>query len=212
MAKVWKSEAVLTAIGKATPAECITEARLVDLTGFDPRSIENCCMKLRRHGLLTKTDRGCHKLTPSGRAAAAEGVKLRSGPQGPRNGRVVRLGTVRDRAWHAMRIKRKFCIDDLVMLVAEGSERDIESNIGKYVHALARAGYVRQLRVREAGLSLTSNGCVRWLLLRDSGPKPPIWRVGRNTVYDPNNEEDIPLADEIERASRRRPRGEASCG
>lgn len=191
---MWKSESLLTAIAKAAPRDCITEARLVEITGADARSVENSCLKLRKHGLLAKTERGCHKLTRAGRAFVAAGATLRSGPQGPRTGRVVQKGSLRARAWRAMRIKRKFSLPDLVMLAIEGGERDIESNLLKYLAALDRAGYVRQLAVRDRGLALTSNGHMRWMLLIDNGPLPPVYRTSRDTLYDPNNETDIALA------------------
>lgn len=209
---MWKSEALLTVIFKASPRDCITEQRLSEITGSDAKSIENSCLKLRKHGFLTRTARDCYKLTAAGRAAIAQGAKLRSGPQGPRTGRIVRRNTLRARAWAAMRIKRKFSIADLVMLCAEGGERDIESNLQRYLKALARAGYVRQLGTRERGFAPTSNGYVRWMLVQDAGALPPIWRPSRGTVYDPNTETDVKLAAKAPVAPRRAPPEEAACG
>lgn len=209
----WKTAAVLTAIGAAAPRECITEAQLVELTGHSAGSIEESCRKLRKHGLLVKTARGCHKLTDAGRAALAEGKKLHSGPNGPDLGRRQRKGTLRERAWRAMRLRRKFTIADLVMLCAEGAERDIESNLGKYLRALARAGYVRQLPVREAPTSASGNGYVRYLLLRDHGAQAPVWRLQYGEIWDPNVERTYPIGEAMEFASRRRVGpGEAACG
>lgn len=190
----WKSEQLLTAVGQAGPHECITEARMAELTGFDAKAVENCCLKLRAHGFLTRTARGCHKLTPAGVVAFQEGAKLRSGPKGAHIGRKTVPGTVRDRAWSALRITGKGSIPDVIMLAAEGGEKNISNNIGKYFRALARAGYLRQLRVREPGTSPTSNGHVRWLLVRNSGPLAPVWRVKAGTVYDPNTEEEWPCS------------------
>jgi hypothetical protein len=202
---MWKSEALLTAIFKAAPRDCITEARLAELTGWDARAIENCCLKLRKHGLLVKTERGCHKLTRAGRAAIAQGKTLRTGPQGPRNGRVVQKGSLRARAWAAMRIKRRFSIADLAMLAVKGGERDVESNLQRYLKALALCGYVRQLPTRERGIAPTSNGFARWLLLVDTGPLPPVWRASRGKLYDPNTETDIEPAADAPASSRRAP-------
>ncbi len=209
---LWKSEILLTAIAKASPRECITEARLVELTGWDPKSVEMCCLKLRKHGLLVRTAQDCHKLTPAGRAAAKEGATVRSGPQGPRNGRVVQKGSLRARAWRAMRIKRKFTVSDIAMLVVQGGEKDVERNIGKYLRALERAGYVSKLPVRERGTALTSNGYVRWMLLVDNGPLPPVWRQSRGMLYDPNTETDVKLAPAAASANSRCKPKEAPCG
>lgn len=199
----WPTERLLTLIGEAAPRECITEEKLAELSGLASTVIGTSCWKLRRHKLLEKTGRGCYKLTPAGRAAVAQGRKIRSGPNGPHTGvRQVKGETLRARAWRAMRIKGKFTIEDLALLSAQtGAERDMESNIGKYVRALGRAGYVRQLPVREAALTPKSNGCVRWQLVQDTGPLAPVWRASRNVVWDPNTETAQPLARELPRAA-----------
>lgn len=165
---------------------------MVELTGFDARAVENCCGKLRKHGLLVKTQRGCHKLTPAGIVAFKQGAKLRSGPKGAHTGRKIVTGTVRERAWSALRITGKGSVPDVIMLAAAGGEKDIAGNIGKYFTALCRAGYLQKLRVRDPGASLTSNGYVRWLLVRNSGPLAPVWRTKAGSVYDPNTEEEHP--------------------
>ncbi len=203
---MWKAAQLLTAIGKAAPRDCITEARLVEITGTDAKGVENHCRTLLRNGLIRRTGPGCHVLTAAGRAAIEQGATVRSGPKGQRTGHLVRRGTVRERAWAAMRIKRKFSIDDLVMLVIRGDEGDIRGNVQQYLYALARAGFVRQLPQREQGTDPTSNGFVRFLLIADRGPLPPAVRATRRCVYDPNNETSYRFADAVPRASRRRPR------
>jgi hypothetical protein len=191
---MWKTEALLTAIGSAAPRECITEADLVRLTGAEARSVEMSCLLLRKHGLLTKTGRGCHRLTDAGRAAFEQGAKLRSGPQRPYTGRVVKTGTLRERAWLAIRTARKFTIDDLIMLAVRGGERGVYSNLRRYVRALELAGYLQRLPVREARSAPTSNGAVRWMLVNNTGRLTPTWSPKHGTVYDPNLECDMPLA------------------
>ncbi len=208
----WPTEQLLAAIAQAAPRECITEARLVEITGFPAKRVENSCLKLRKHGLLKKTEQGCHKLTKAGRAATAEGARLRSGPKGPRSGHLVRACTLRCRAWAAMRIKGKFSIDELVMLSIDGGERNPQSNIGKYVRTLARAGYLRPLPARGAGTAPTSNGFVRYLLIRNTGPEAPTCSTSRGTLYDPNTEEDVSLAAKLPRVVPRRQPKEAPCG
>lgn len=206
---MWKTERLLTVIGEAAPRDCITEARLAELTGHDARSIEASCRKLRKHGLLALTARGCHKLTDAGRAAVEQCARVRSGPRGKWTGVHVQKDTLRTRAWLAMRIKGKFTLDDLVMLAARGDERHAGSNLGKYVRALALAGYVRRLQVREAGIAVTSNGFMRWMLVQNTGPQAPVWRPSRGTVYDPNLHKSVPLA----RAPAPAPgHEEAACG
>ena len=82
------------------------------------------------------------------------------------------------------------------MLVAQGGERDISSNIGKYLRGLERAGYLVRMPKREAGTALTSNGFARWWLPddKDTGPRAPVLSVRKGTVYDPNTEGKVELA------------------
>lgn len=191
----WIAEQLLTAIGQAAPDDCITEARLVELTGLAPVQVDRAALRLRKHVLIERVGPGCHQLTNAGREAIAAGMQVRSGPKGTHTGKKVNQGTLRIRVWRAIRIRRKFSIPDLIALVAQGGERDIESNIGKYLRALTRAGYLVKLPRREPGVAMTSNGYVRWWLqdAKDTGPLAPVWRQSANTVYDPNIEQETPL-------------------
>lgn len=189
---IWTSETILTAIAlNQGLMECVREESLVEITKLTPLQVEQACYKLRKHGLLERSDKGCHTITEAGRAAIAQAVdiKLRSGPKqwtAPK----VNKNSLRIKVWRAIRIRGKFSIPELTMLVAEGGEKNIVSNIGKYLRALEKAGYIVKLPKREKGTSLTSNGHIRYWLLpeRDSGPQAPVWRVKKETVYDPNTE------------------------
>jgi hypothetical protein len=191
----WNAENLLKAIAEASTKECITEARMAEITGMEPVQIERAALKLRKHDLLTKTARGCHKLTDAGRAAAAEGKQLRSGPNGQHSGPKVNKDSLRIRAWRAMKLKQKFSIPDLCMLCAQGEEKDIVSNLRKYVTALEKAGYLTRLNRREPGQALTSNGHIRWWLMPEkiTGLAAPVWSQSNNSVYDPNTESTILL-------------------
>lgn len=193
----WISEQLLTAIGRHAPAECITAERLITLAGLDARQVDNAQRKLRIHGLIELTGPGCYRLTSAGiEALAAGGAAVRSGPNGIQPGTRIFKDTLRARVWHAIRIRRKFSVRDLEMLVAQGGERDIGSNIGKYLRGLERAGYLVKLSRREAGTALTSNGFARWWLLdeKDTGPRAPVLSLHKGIVYDPNTEQKIQLA------------------
>ncbi|MDR2220985.1 MAG: hypothetical protein LBE24_10490 [Methylobacillus sp.] len=188
----WVSEQLLNSVRQASARECITEARMIEITGLTAKQVENAALKLRKHGLMTKTGKGCHKLTDAGREATAASVKLRSGPRewtAPK----INKDTLRVRVWRAIRIRRKFSIPDIEMLVAKGGEKDIASNIGKYIRVLVKAGYLVELPRREAGTALTSNGFKRWWLRdeNDTGPQAPVWR--KTSVYDPNTEVEVAL-------------------
>lgn len=187
---IWTSNTILTAIADAYHVDCVREADLVHSTGLTATQVEQACLKLRKHGLLEKCEQGCHTITEAGRIAMAEGKQIKSGPHGKHTAPKVNKNSLRIRVWRAMRIRGKFSIPELAMLVAQGGEKDIISNIGKYVRALQKAGYLAEMIKREKGNAITSNGHKRYWLLpeRDAGPQAPVWRVAANTVYDPNTE------------------------
>ncbi|MDD5176794.1 MAG: hypothetical protein PHQ05_10270 [Sterolibacterium sp.] len=191
----WTTETLLKAIGAAAPDQCFTEACMVAATGLTAKQIENAANNLRKHGFIQRSNKGCHTLTAAGRKALEEGAKLRGGPKGPQPVRKVARG-LRQRAWNALRTCKKLTVDDIVMRVVDGGERDAYGNIRQYVRALSLAGYVRAMPVREPALNLTSNGCKRWLLINDTGPEAPVWRAAHKTLYDPNLELEIPLDQE----------------
>ena len=91
-------------------------------------------------------------------------------PQGPALGRI----------WQSMRILRtRFTVADLITTAETG-----ESATGKYVRALARAGYLRLVADRISGRSASRNV---WALVRGhDSPLAPIVRKDGSGVYDPN--------------------------
>ena len=193
----WVAQRVLAATGTAQPGDCLREADLALRTGLTETQTENACRVLVRRGLLTRRVAGCHNLTAEGRAALDAGSRIASGPQHPHvaGRRIVRAETARDRMWSALRMEGKATLDDLVMLVAQGTEADLKNNLMKYMRMLERAGYVKRLPVKEAPLVLTSNGCIRWWLLpdRNTGPIAPRPVPKRRALYDANRDRDYPF-------------------
>lgn len=193
----WTAQRVLEAARTAQPGECLREIDLAERAGLTFKQCESACLVLVRRGLLTRRVAGCHTLTAEGRQALDDGRRIASGPQHPHvaGRRIVRAETARDRMWSALRIEGKATLDDLVMLVAQGDEADLKNNLAKYMRLLERAGYVRRLRVKEAPMRVTSNGCVRWALMpdRNTGPIAPRPVPKRRALYDGNHERDYPL-------------------
>jgi len=191
----WTSEIVMQAIGKHMLNECITNERLVELTKLDPKQVENSTLKLRNHGFIKWVDKGCYRLTQEGIAALQSSQKIRSGPKGEQENARIFKDTLRVRVWRAMRIRKNFSIPELVGLVAKGDEKDAECNIRKYLIALEGAGYLIRMKKRMPGTAVTSNGFARWRLdlEKDTGPQAPIWRSKKETVFDPNTNEEITL-------------------
>jgi hypothetical protein len=189
----WIAEQLLKSIRDDKVCDCITEERLVMLTGLTPRQVESSAMTLRRNGLIEKTGPGCHKLTGAGKEALKAGARLHSGPKGSwNNGTRRKAGnTLRQRVWRAIVIRRKFTVPEITTLVVDGTERgDPTSNVQKYVRALARAGYLTELKKREACASPTSPGFKRWWLQdgKHTGPLAPVVRNNLTAVYDPNTD------------------------
>ncbi len=210
--KIWTSEKIMQTISQRMLNECITNARLVELTGLEPGQVESSTSLLKRHGWIRTVMPGCYRITREGIKAMETQASLRSGPKKPlRTTRIVR-NTVRERVWRAIYIRKNVSIPDLVSLAAKGDEKDIESNIGKYLRALENAGYLIRMKRRQRGNAITSNGFARWMLDPEkyTGPLAPIWRIGKATIYDPNTGEEIKL---VTLAMRRGEEwGEKSCG
>jgi len=187
---IWTSNIILAAIADAYHVDCVREADLVHSTGLTETQVDRACLKLRKHGFLDKCGQGCHTITEAGRIAMAEGKKIISGPNGKQSAARINKNSLRIKVWRAMRIRSKFSIPELAMLVAQGGEKDITSNIGKYVRALQKAGYLAEMGKREKGSAITSNGHKRYWLIpeRNTGIQAPVWRISAKTVYDPNTE------------------------
>lgn len=185
----WVTQQVLAAL--SGNADCPREG-IGRASGVKGRSLENSLLKLRQLGFLALED-GRYRLTKEGRAFLEAGKPLTSGPRGPQPGKRYFSGTLRERVWRAIRIKRKFSALEILPLAARGEERDAESNVGKYLRALARSGFLVIMKGRERGPAPTSPGYLRYLLVRDTGPQAPRWLPRRGCVYDPNTEEEHPL-------------------
>lgn len=191
---IWTTETLLKAIDQHVLAECVTEQRLIELTGYSAKQVENACQNLRRHAFIERTGQGCYRLTEAGHEALQTGYSLRGGPRGPQqSGQRRRKPGMRQRIWNCLRMSKKVTVDDIAMRVIDGDERDPRSNISKYLHGLKRAGYVLSLS-REMPLKPTSNGALRWVLISDTGPLAPVIRVSRQSVFDPNLEQEVAMA------------------
>lgn len=194
----WTAQTVMDAVKTLKcPRGCVKHGDLVKHTQLTGRQVANACTTLVRHGYLERAayidgmvKPGCYTLTKLGLVALEEGSKVTSGPKGPTGTRQVRPDSLRDRAWRVLRIRRKVSVPELTGLLmdADSDEAAIaraQNNLNKYLRQLAYAGYLAEMR-REAPQSLTSNGAKRFLLVRDTGPLPPIPQLSINKVFDQN--------------------------
>ncbi|MFY3986093.1 hypothetical protein ACOTJH_29165 [Achromobacter xylosoxidans] len=188
---------VLQAVGQVVcPSGLVRSIAIARHTGLENRQISDACAKLESNGLLTHKKYadgtikpGCYLLTAAGRAALEAGVTIKSGPKGA-HGKPRRTdGSLREKVWRLLRIRRKVSVPEAVALLCDGeaTAQDIENvtnNVQKYLRALRLTGYLADMR-REAGQAPSSNGFKRYLLVRDTGPQAPTRRA-HNRVYDHN--------------------------
>lgn len=190
----WTSEEILKAIGQYAPDECITEKRLVELTPYADRQVENALKRLMEHGFIERTAPGCFQLTDAGRIALESGTRIRSGTRNMKKVRVHK-DSLRTKVWRAFRNRRKLSVPEIEQLVCTGEEKNARNNIHHYIKLLEEAGYIVKMKKKLAGTSPTSNGFARWLLLdeKNTGPLAPVYRAAKMAIYDPNTEEETPL-------------------
>lgn len=184
-AEIGTQTAVLNALASG---RCLTMDQLAEaLPDLSRRPLSDAAARLIERGYAERVERGCFRATGAGLLAHQRGERITSGPRGPmQRKRPVRNGLA-TRLWRAMRLKGKFTLPALLEL-ATRDETQAESTAGRYLRALERAGYVMRLSRRETGTSMTSNGFIRWSLIRDTGEQAPIAR-GDGSVYDPNTGE-----------------------
>lgn len=190
----WTSETIMQTISQHMLNCCVTNEKLVQLTGLMEKQVEAATQNLHKNGFIKRVEPGCYRITQSGIIALDRKTSLRSGPKGETSVKIHK-DSLRVRVWRAIRIRQSFSIPELLPIVTKGSEKDATSNIYKYLTALEAAGYLIRMGRKMRGTALTSNGFARWRLdpLKDTGPKAPVWRMSKGTIYDPNRDEEITL-------------------
>ena len=158
------------------------------------KSISQAVGNLIKHGYATRSSTGVYRLTDKGKSLKRSGQPLVINP-GPEKGYqwpIEKKDNFRSRAWKAIRIKQKFTVNDILMLAKDGSEKQALNQLHIYLRALTRAGFLMELKSREPGYALTSNGFKRYALIKDPGYLAPVFRRRENEVFNPNNGEVLP--------------------
>ena len=173
----------------------LTTKNIADGTGIDRIQVSKSCTILRSRGLIGEETVGRFRAMSAGREFLAQGQAVQPGPKGPHTGKPQPQSQgLRARAWAAMRAQGQFTVGGLVEIAVKGGEAYPHNNIRAYVRKLEAAGYVARLRRRQAGTAPTSNGYIRYLLLKNTGPKAPIWRLRTGVLFDPNTRAEINFA------------------
>lgn len=183
--------AAATALLNALQPGPLARTDLIVQLNLSHRQVTNAAANLLRRGYLNVCEGPTYQLTEAGRNAADAGEIIRGGPKG----RVkVVTGTIRQRAWSAMRIRRTFTIGEIVSDAASGDEGQPRDNVGRYISRLTAAGYVREFAHRAPGTAIGSNGFKRFTLVKNTGPKAPVFRSELGVIFDPNLGEDVSCA------------------
>jgi DNA-binding IclR family transcriptional regulator len=161
------------------------------------KQVSKAASQLAVRGWITRSEGGAgiYTITLWGAKALEEGATITSGPAGGKRKVTVFNDTLRGRAWLAMRARRRFTVGDIVIDAAinDGTERD-RANVARYIKHLTEAGYVVELPRRQQGTALTSPGYKVFMLRRNTGRKPPIFRAAAKLLHDPNIGEDVPCS------------------
>lgn len=105
---------------------------------------------------------------------------------------------LREKAWWVLRNKKETTIENLMNTLCNGNEKDGYSNLRKYLRALERAGIIKRAPQRVPGMALTSNGFLRYILVKDVGQEAPVWRQKRNEIFCPATFTSYPLETKLE--------------
>ena len=121
-----------------------------------------------------------------GALSARTPIGITSGPKGPR---VLDLPhtSIRTRVWRALRLCHKGSVRELLVLASQGHEIE-PGHIGNYLAALTKAGYLTRLSQKG------EHQQIRYLLIRDTGPKAPQWNKRQKRILDANTEDIYELA------------------
>ncbi len=121
---------------------CKTPATLADETALERKQVVKIAAALVMRGLADRRERGCYVRNNVGEAFLLSGQKITSGPIGSRENEPPRRRvkrTVRQSAWHAIRIEKKFTLSDIMADVACQGDglKQLQGNIGRFVNRLA---------------------------------------------------------------------------
>lgn len=178
------------AVLRALPDDrCATTREVAEAAGLDPKVVANRIQRLRQRGFAEIRRAGCYRRTGLGRAvvdsAAADLQRTKRRPLTQAAPRRPKRRTFFDRAWWVLRTERKATLGELLTVMDFGDRNP--NTVGAYLRALWRAGYLEVTAHRAAGATPTSNGHLRWVLTKDTGPLAPVVQRARGRVWDANS-------------------------
>lgn len=139
--------------------------------------IRSAARLLVHRGYLVRME-GCYQITDKGQDfVASEAIRTGSSQKGDFAARS--RFSLRTRVWNLIRIRTLWSIDDLLMPLADGTEKDAEKGVKRYIRALLKAGYVER----------TPRNPQLYRLVRNTGRLAPALNTPARTLTDPNTGE-----------------------
>lgn len=178
----WYSNDILTLLQEGAQLK----SDVAKLLGLSPKVVNDATRKLKARGYVQIIE-GIAVITPSGNNFLLSGCKLKSGPM-TKNAASRGKNTFRAKAWRAMRIANIFTVDDLLMMICNGTEKSPAASMQDYLRGLEGAGYLQVMPKRGTGRQPK-----RYRLRREynTGPEAPAWNKPQRTLTDPNTGEVI---------------------
>lgn len=148
--------------------------------GMQHNALREVCNRLATRGMLLKEQ--CEGVALYSITDAGARFQARDEPiDGPAKGSRAEYhrGSLRARAWRVMRMREWWSVSDLLMTIADGTEKDAETGLRRYVRALFLAGYVVPSKRTPD----------RWRLIQNTGHLAPALNTQTRTLTDPNTGE-----------------------
>jgi biotin operon repressor len=175
MARVRVVDQIMGAMrAQGTPVSLVELERQL---GHSRRALQMPISALKRSGLVREGSRTRYSLTPLAR-------ELSSTAPAPLKQRKLREQCFAAKLWRCLRRAGVVTIFDLLQLM----EKPNGHNQATYILSLlVRGKYVVRLAKRLPGIRQGGGGHVRYRLIRNTGPKPPIWHPIRRELTDGND-------------------------
>lgn len=182
---------VLQALARDGAWRCCRDVAAV--AGLSRRTVANRIQRLKARGFVEIGTRGrtagFYRLTALGRRVVDTGVsdlaRTKRGALTQAAPRRPKKKTARDRAWWHLRTNGRLTLTEILTLMDWGARNP--TTVAVYLRDLWRAGYLEVARHRAPGTAPTSNGDIRWMLMKNTGPLAPVVQRGRGRVWDPNS-------------------------
>jgi hypothetical protein len=179
----------------AARAMCLSVDELaVEMQTFSRRDIAKAAGKLVARDLIARKRTGCYVVSLHGKAAAAAGLEIKSGPKGRMTGTRAGTNSFQARLWRALRIQNKGTLNDFIALAEPGAMKNPHNSADQYFRALTLAGYVSVLARRRPGAAPTSPGFKVFVLIKNTGPRSPRFAKAGKFVRDLNTGEIINIS------------------